>query len=232
MKLVFAALACAAVALAAAPAETVQSAPNTLTAAEKSAGWKLLFDGKVIDQWRGFKQKTVPAGWKVVDGAIAQVADGPDLVSIDEYGSFDFKFDWRVTPGSNSGVMYRVSETGEETYHTGPEYQVLDNKGHEDGKNVLTSAAACYGLYPPPRDVTRPPNSWNEGRIVLNGNKGEHWLNGVQTAAFEIGSAEWKAKVAASKFNEWKAFGTFAKGRLVLQQHGGGVSFRNLKIKS
>ena len=207
------------------------TAPNTLTPTEQTSGWKLLFDGKTIDQWRGFKQRTVPAGWRVVDGAIAQVADGPDLVSLEEYGGFDFRFEWKVATGANSGVMYHVSETGAETYHTGPEYQVLHNLGHDDGKSPLTSAAACHSLYAPPRDVTRPVGAWNEGRVVITGNHVEHWLNGEKTVSYELGSAEWIAKVAASKFNEWKAFGTFARGRLALQQHGGGVSFRNLKIK-
>jgi hypothetical protein len=161
-----------------------------------------------------------------------QVADGPDLVSLEEYGSFDFRFDWIVAPGANSGVMYRVSESGDQTYHTGPEYQVLDNARHDDGKNPLTSAASCHSLYAPPRDVSRPANAWNEGRIVIRGNRVEHWLNGERSVSYELGSAEWKAKVAASKFNEWKAFGTFARGRLALQQHGGGVAFRNLKIKA
>ncbi|HEX5069188.1 MAG TPA: DUF1080 domain-containing protein [Vicinamibacterales bacterium] len=212
-------------------ASVPQAGPNTLTAAERSAGWRLMFDGRKIDQWRGFKEKGVPPGWQVVDGTIKQVADGPDLVSLEEYGSFDFRFDWIVAPGANSGVMYRVSETGEQTYHTGPEYQVLDNARHDDGKNPLTSAASCHSLYAPPRDVSRPANEWNEGRIVIQGNHVEHWLNGERTVSYELGSAEWTAKVAASKFNEWKAFGTFARGRLALQQHGGGVAFRNLKIR-
>lgn len=207
------------------------SAPNTLTPAEKSAGWRLLFDGRTIDHWRGFKETAVPPGWRAVDGTIKQVADGPDLVSVEEYGSFEFKFDWIVAPGANSGVMYHVSETGEQTYHTGPEYQVLDNARHDDGKNPLTSAASCHSLYAPPRDVSHPADVWNEGRIVIRGNHVEHWLNGEKTVSYELGSAEWKAKVAASKFNEWKAFGTFARGRIALQQHGGGVAFRNLKIK-
>jgi hypothetical protein len=206
-------------------------APNTLTSVERAAGWKLLFDGKTIDHWRGFKEKGVPPGWQAMDGTIKQVADGPDLVSLEEYGSFEFRFDWIVAPGANSGVMYHVSETGEQTYHTGPEYQVLDNARHDDGKNPLTSAASCHSLYAPPRDVSHPADQWNEGRIVIRGTHVEHWLNGERTVSYELGSADWKARVAASKFNEWKAFGTFARGRIALQQHGGGVAFRNLKIK-
>lgn len=207
-------------------------APNTLTADERAAGWRLLFDGKTIDQWRGFKQQSVPPGWQVVDGAITRMAGGPDLVSVDEFGSFEFHFDWMVAPDGNSGVMFRVTEAEDATYRTGPEYQVLDNARHADGKSPLTSAASCYGLYAPARDVSRPAGSWNEGRLLVSGNKVEHWLNGERTVAYEIGSADWNAKVAGSKFKEWKQFGKAARGRLAIQQHDTRVAFRNLKIKT
>jgi hypothetical protein len=213
------------------PAGPAAQSPNTLTPGERAAGWRLLFDGKTIDQWRGFRQKTVPAGWQVVDGAITRVAAGSDLVSVEEFGSFEFRFDWMVAPGGNSGIMFRVTETEEATYRTGPEYQLLDNAGHADGKSPLTSAAACYGLYPPPKDVSRPAGSWNEGRLVVAGNRVEHWLNGERTVAYAIGSADWNARVAGSKFNEWKQFGKAARGRLAIQEHGDRVSLRNLKIK-
>lgn len=213
------------------PAGPAAQVPNTLTPDERAAGWRLLFDGKTIDRWRGFRQQSVPPGWQVVDGAITRVAGGPDLVSVEEFGSFEFRFDWMVAPGGNSGIMFRVTETEGATYHTGPEYQVLDNARHADGKSPLTSAAACYGLYPPSKDASRPPGTWNEGRLVVAGNRVEHWLNGERTVAYEIGSADWNARVAGSKFNEWKQFGKAARGRLAIQEHGEGVSFRNLKIK-
>jgi hypothetical protein len=213
-------------------AQTQTAAPNTLTPAETSAGWRLLFDGKTIDQWRGYKQQGVPTAFAVQDGAIVRVAGGPDLVSVDEYESFDFRFDWQLAAGANSGVMFRVTETEEQTYMTGIEYQILDNAGHPDGRSPLTSAGSCYGLYPPPKDVTRPIGAWNESRIVASGNKVEHWLNGEKTASYEIGSDEWNAKVAGSKFNAWKQFAKSARGRLAIQQHGGKVAFRNLKVKT
>jgi hypothetical protein len=212
-------------------AQVQKQAPNTLWHSEASEGWRLLFDGKTIDQWRGFRETGVPAGWTVVDGALTRVDASVDLISIDEFGSFDFKFDWQVTPGANSGVMYHVSEAEESTYHTGPEYQVLDNAGHEDGKSPLTSAAACYALYPPSRDVTRPVGEWNEGRILVNGSHVEHWLNGVKLVEYELGSADWNAKVKGSKFNEWPPFGKAARGHLALQDHGDRVAYRNLKVK-
>jgi 3-keto-disaccharide hydrolase len=220
---------CAVVALS---ASVPQAAPNTLTPAEKSAGWKLLFDGKTIDQWRGYKQPGVPEDWAVQDGTIVRVAEGPDLISRDEYTSFDFRFDWQIAAGANSGVMFHVTEAEDETYMTGPEYQLLDNKGHPDGASPLTSAGSCYALYAPPRDVTRPVGAWNEGRILIAANHVEHWLNGQKTASYELGSAEWNAKVAASKFKDWPGFGKAARGHLALQQHGGTIAFRNLKIKT
>jgi hypothetical protein len=171
-------------------------------------------------------------GWKVVDGTIARTDSSVDLVSIEEFGGFDFKFDWKISPGGNSGVMYHVTEAEESTYHTGPEYQILDNAGHEDGKSPLTSAAACYALYPPSRDVTRAVGAWNEGRILVDGHHVEHWLNGVKVVEYELGSADWNAKVKGSKFNEWPAFGKAARGHLALQDHGNLVWYRNLKIKT
>ncbi len=226
----------AAVAAIAAPrAQT--PAPNTLTAAEQKDGWKLLFDGKTIDKWRGFKMAAMPTNWGVVDGTLTltQVKQPPDIISIEEFSDFDFRFEWKIGEipgGSNSGVMFYVTEQGEATYHTGPEYQILDNARHPDGKNPLTTAAACYALYAPSRDVTRPVGEWNESRIVINKGKAQHWLNGEKVVEYDMNSADWKAKVAGSKFKEWSGFGVAHRGHLALQQHGGPVAYRNLKIKT
>lgn len=208
-------------------------APNTLSAEETVAGFRLLFDGKTIDKWRGFRQKSVPAGWQVVDGAITRVGGGPDLISIDQYAVFDFRFEWMVTPGQNSGVMFFVTEANEATYHSGPEYQVLDNALHPDGKDPLTSAGSCYALYAPPKDVTRRVGTWNEGRIVVDAaRRVEHWLNGTRTAQYQMGSPAWNTLVAASKFKEWPPFGLATRGHLAIQEHGGRVAFRSLRIKA
>jgi hypothetical protein len=226
----------AAIATIAAP--TAQTpAPNTLTAAEQKDGWKLLFDGKTIDKWRGFKMPAMPPNWGVVDGTLSltQVKQPPDIISIEEFSDFDFKFEWKIGEipgGSNSGVMFYVTEAGEATYHTGPEYQILDNGRHPDGKNPLTTAGACYALYPPSRDVTRPIGEWNESRIVINKGKAQHWLNGEKVVEYDMNSDDWKAKVAGSKFKEWSGFGVAHRGHLALQQHGGPVAYRSLKIKT
>ena len=204
---------------------------NTLTSEEKSGGWKLLFDGRTTNGWRGFKQKAAPIGWQVVDGALTRVGGGGDLLTNEQYSSFELQLEWKVPPGGNSGIMYRVTENAEETYHTGPEFQILDNTRHQDGKNPLTSAGACYALYAPSKDVTRPVGTWNHVRLLADGHAVEHWLNGVRVVKYDTDSREWREKVAASKFNEWPTFGRSLVGHIVLQDHGDRVAFRNIKIR-
>jgi hypothetical protein len=212
-----------------------EPAPNTLTDKEKADGWKLLFDGKTTDGWHAFRGKDIPDVWKVIDGALVvspkNGKKGGDIVSNDEYESFELAFEWKVTKGANSGIMYRVSEEKGQPYETGPEYQVLDNKGHGDGKDPKTSAASCYALYAPVKDFTRPIGEWNRGRIVVNGNHVEHWLNGEKVVEYDFGSDDWNKRVEASKFAKMERFGKEKKGRIDLQWHGDEVAYRNIKIK-
>jgi hypothetical protein len=212
-----------------------KAAPNTLTDGEKSEGWKLLFDGKTTSGWHAYRGKDVGDKWKVIDGALVlgqkDGKRGGDIVTDGEYESFDLKIEWRVTKGANSGIMYRVSETKGAPYETGPEYQVLDNKNHGDGKNVKTSAASAYALYAPTRDATKPVGEWNQARIVVKGNHVEHWLNGEMVVEYEFGSDDWNKRVAASKFSGMDRFGKESKGHIDLQDHGDEVAFRNIKIK-
>ena len=134
--------------------------PNTLTENEKAGGWRLLFDGKTTDGWHAFRGKDVPDKWKVLHGALVispkNGKQGGDIVTDEGFDNFELSFEWKVTPGANSGVMYRVSEDESAAYLTGPEYQILDNKRHPDGRSKLTSAASCYALYAPSEDATRP----------------------------------------------------------------------------
>jgi Domain of Unknown Function (DUF1080) len=222
--------------MAAHAAEPKEAKPNTLTAAEKKAGWKLLFDGKSTKGWRGYQKKTVPAAWKVEEGLLTFAGkkdgvEGGDIVTVDQYENFELSLEWRISEGGNSGVMYHVLESEDRPYKTGPEMQVLDNKKHKDGGNPLTSAGACYGLYPPPKDVTKPVGEWNQARLVVDGPHVEHWLNGEKVASYEKGGAEWNAKVAASKFKDWPAFGKATKGFIDLQDHNDPVAYRNIKIR-
>ena len=212
-----------------------EPAPNTLTARERADGWKLLFDGKTGRGWHRLGGKGLPDKWKVIDGALVvspkNGKTGGYVLTDDDFGSFELAFDWKVTPGANSGVMYRVAEEKPDPGLTGPEYQVLDNKRHPDGRSKLTSAASCYALYPPSEDATKPIGEWNRGRIVVRGSKVEHWLNGKKVVQYELGSSDWSARVAKSKFKEWKKFGTLKKGKIDLQDHGDEVAFRSIKVR-
>lgn len=213
------------------PTMGIREVHNTLTSQQKAEGWALLFDGKTTEGWRGYKQEKAPGGWQAVDGALTRVEGGGDIISVEQYGSFDLRFEWKVDPGGNSGVMYRVAESGDATYHTGPEYQILDNAAHADGQAALTAAGSCYGLYAPSKDVTRPAGSWNQARIVVRGNHVEHWLNGERIVQYELGSADWQERVAASKFKQWPDFGRLPRGHIALQDHGDRVAYRNIRIR-
>jgi len=200
-------------------------------AAPQQSGWVNLFDGKTIAHWRGYKETGVPPGWKVQDGAITRVAEGADLVSREQYADFEFEFEWKVPPGGNSGVMFRVTEALEATYHSGPEYQLLDNALHSDGKNPLTSAASSHSIAAPNHDMTKPVGQWNQSRLLVKGPHVEHWLNGEKIVEYELWNHDWKQRVQASKFKDMPRYGLMPTGHIALQDHGDWVAFRNIRIR-
>jgi hypothetical protein len=205
---------------------------NTLSAEEKAAGWQLLFDGKDANaHWRGYNKEKLPDKWVAEDGALVRKGGG-DIVTREEYESFEFSIDWKISEGGNSGIMFKVKESKEPPYYTGPEAQVQDNvKGHDPQK-----AGWMYQLYPASVDTTKPVGEWNH--FVLRCEKTPagtykcvHTMNGTKYCEYEIGSADWDAKVAKSKFAKWPEFGKMARGRICLQDHGNEVAFRNIKIR-
>jgi hypothetical protein len=219
-------------------ARTVASAPapdagtNTLTAAERSAGWRLLFDGTNMNSWRGYKEPNVPSGWSVVDGTIAKASPVEDIVSKEEFSDFDLQIEWKISEAGNSGIFYRGSEEADKIYWTAPEYQLLDDIKAADNKTRLTCAGAAYGLYPSPPGHLKPVGEWNVTRIVAKGAHIEHWLNGFKLLEYEAWSPDWEAKVAASKFAAWPKYGRLKKGHLAMQgDHSGTLAFRSIKIR-
>ncbi len=217
------------------PAATAQEdaqKPAASTDADET-GFTPLFDGTSLAGWHVYKKPGAPiVGWEVVDGAIARTAQGGDLMSDREFGDFDLRFEWKISPGGNSGVFYRATEDEEAAYWTGIEYQVLDDARHPDGKNGPDRhAAAVYGMYPPENAQTRPVGEWNSGRIVARGAHVEHWLNGTKVAEYELWTPEWKARVAETKFKDWPGYGMAKRGHIGLQDHGDPVSYRNIRIK-
>jgi hypothetical protein len=213
-------------------AQAPEPAPNTLTAAERAAGWRLLFDGKTTAGWRGYRKTEMPAGWQITpDGALTRAASAGDIVTVDQFDSFDLMFEWKIAPGGNSGVMFHVTEDLAAPWQTGPEFQILDNSGHADGAKPETSTASDYALHPPTRDLSKPAGSWNQSRLLVNGKQVEHWLNGEKVVAYTLESPEWVELVAKSKFAKYPKFGRAGRGHIALQDHGDMVAYRNIKIR-
>jgi 3-keto-disaccharide hydrolase len=198
--------------------------------------WKVLFDGKSTDAWRGFQRDSFPSkGWVVENGTLKTVVGGDkvDLITKDKYKDFELELEWKVAPGGNSGVMYDVSEKDnqKETYYTGPEMQILDDDLHADGKNSKTSAGALYALVAPVGKTLKPVGEFNQARLVKKGNHVEHWLNGKKIVEYELGSPELMKLIAESKFKDMPHFAKEGEGHIALQHHGQEVWFRNVRIR-
>lgn len=227
------------VALAVFAATESKSAPlNTLTDAERAAGWRLLFDGKSLDGWRAYNGKGAPPGqqWKVVDGALTLTqGGGGNIVTADPFDSFELVLDYKISKAGNSGVMFHQLELYPEPGMSAPEVQLQDNI---DGKDPQKSGW-LYQLYQPPIDpktgkpidATRPAGQWNTLRILIDGPKGEIEMNGVKYASFEMWGDDWNQRVAKSKFTQWPEFGNAKSGSICLQDHGNPIAFRNIKIR-
>lgn len=207
-----------------------QESHNTLTAAERAAGWRLLFDGRTTAGWTGFRQDSV-TGWRAEHGALVRVGPGGDIVTTEPFANFELALEWNVAPGGNSGIFFRVTDAAGAIYETGPEMQVLDDSGHADGKSRLTAAGSNFGLHAAPAGVVKRAGEWNRVRLVVNGSHVEHWLNGTKVVEYELWTPEWKALVQASKFKQWEGYGRALTGRIALQDHGDRVAYRDIKIR-
>lgn len=194
--------------------------------------WKSLLD-EAGTGWRGYRQSSLPAGWKVIDRALTRVGTGGDIVyGAEQFVDFELELEWKIQPKGNSGIFFRASETTERIYENAPEIQVLDNIGHPDNKTDFTVAGSNYALHPAPRDAVKPVGEWNTIRLVVRGSHVEHWLNGRQVVSYELWSPDWEAKVKASKFVEWPSYGRAAKGYIGLQDHGDWVAYRRIRVRS
>jgi hypothetical protein len=224
----------------------VSTLKNELTDLEKKNGWKLLFDGKTSNGWVGAYKNTFPEkGWNINDGILTiQKSDGSesnsfgDIVTTEMYSAFDLAFDFKITEGANSGVKYFVTlSEGNKGSAIGLEYQILDDVKHPDAKQGIDGNRTLASLYDlikankQPRFV-RKPGEWNQGRVVVYpDNKVEHYINGVKVVEYQRGSKEYRDLVAISKYKIWENFGEAKEGKILLQDHGDEVSYKNIKIK-
>jgi hypothetical protein len=210
------------------------AAENTLTDAEKSAGWTLLFDGKTTKGWHSFKKTTFPEkGWDVQDGWLHCLGKrGGDVISDGEFDNFELTWEWKQASGGNSGLKYFILETRKDAI--GHEYQMIDDERHEDAKvaggkhKTATFYDVLVTTVPAP---AKEPGQVNQSRIIVKGNHVEHWLNGTKVLEYECGSDEVKAAVAKSKFKNVAGFGEKVKAHLLLQDHNSEVWFRNIKLR-
>jgi Domain of Unknown Function (DUF1080) len=194
--------------------------------------WRVLFDGKLLDTFRGWRSDGMPQGWHVVDGTLAKEGHVDDLVTREQFGNFELELEWKIGRAGNSGVFYRGTREYDEIYWSGPEYQLLDDANAHDGRNPLTAAGSAYGLYGPPAGVVKPFGAWNKTRIVIKGDHVEHWLNGQKVVEYDFGSPEWKAKVAASKFSQYPHYGLAKAGLIGIQgDHPGSLALRHIRIR-
>lgn len=209
---------------------------------KKEKGWIALFDGKTLNGWHNYGKTTTSPAWTVEDGAIfynpSKRVPGQrgsnDLVTDKEFENFHFKYDWKIAKNGNSGLIFWVQEDTakyKQTYHTGPEMQVLDNDGHPDGKINKHRAANLYDLIAGKEGVVKPVGEWNTAEIVCNKGKMDFILNGETVLSTTYGDDSWKQMIAASKFKQWPDFGTVFKGRFALQDHGNEVWYRNILIR-
>ncbi len=219
-----------------------QAAPaNTLSAEERHAGWKLLFDGTSLAAWRGYQQTDLPPEWVAMDGTMGKVKTTNDIVTREQFGDFELVLDWKLALRGNSGIFYRATEKETKVYWSAPEYQLAEDSLTPDSRNLMTSVAAVYGFYPSKRGVVRPAGEWNTTRIVAKGPHVEHWLNGQLIAKYEMWSAEWNRKLHGDpadstkrplKFAPYKDFAMAKRGHIAIQgDHNGALSMRNIKIR-
>jgi Domain of Unknown Function (DUF1080) len=197
-----------------------------------SGAWHALLEDQSAPAWRGWKEPGLPPGWHVAGGVLTK--DGPvdDLVTLKSYGNFELELEWKIGKEGNSGIFYRGTREYDHIYWSAPEYQLLDDANTEDGKSRLTAAGSDYALYGAPAGVVHPFDQWNKTRIVVNGNHVEHWLNGSKIVGYELNSAEWKSKVAASKFAKYPNYGLATTGLIGIQgDHPGALAIRNIRIR-
>jgi Domain of Unknown Function (DUF1080) len=203
-----------------------------LTQSEKEAGWRLLFDGRNPDQWRGFGQPDFPAKkWNVENGCLHLMphASGGDLVSVDRFTNFELTWEWRIAFGGNSGLKYLINE---EHGPIGPEYQMIDDLHEEDGtRGPKYVTGSVYDVVGATNVVVKPLSEFNQSRLLVRGKHVEHWLNGRMVLAYELESDAVKAAIATSKFKGKDFYGVKVPGRILLQNHGAEVWFRNLRIR-
>lgn len=212
---------------------------NSLTDAEQENNWQLLFDGESTEGWRGYNDEELPSNWVVEDGTLKSLGEGGDLggdivYADEEFGNFELYLEWKLAEGGNSGIFYHVVE-GEKypvAYHTGPEYQLIDQLGFPQQLEDWQSIGGDYGMYTPNYEgVVKRTGEWNSSKIIFTEDKVSYWLNGKETLSFVPWSEDWEKRKSAGKWKDFPDYGKARSGLIGLQDHGSFIWFKNIKIK-
>ena len=209
---------------------------------ELSNGWQVLFDGKSTKGWHSYGKKEAGQAWEVENGTLFLNAEakndgvksGGDLLTNEVYEDFHLKLEWKVAPKGNSGILFYVQDDIDvysQTWHSGPEMQLLDNEGHPDAEIFKHRAGDLYDLIPSVKEAQKKAGEWNEVEIISKEGKLDFFLNGVNVVSTTMWNDNWSRLIRESKFKDMPQFGTFKKGHIVLQDHGDPVWFKNIKIK-
>ena len=214
-------------------ADAVPPPDNTLSEAERDAGWQLLFDGQSLEQWRTYGEQTTRSAWQIQDGAIVLTQrGGGDLITREAFENFELKLQWKIAEGGNSGIFFNADESELPIYVHAAEIQILDDARHPDNKQANRRSGSLYDLIAAPPASQKPAGAWND--VVISHQNGhlQAWQNGVQTVDIDLRSKAFKQLVAGSKFADWPEFAENTDGYIGLQDHGDVVSFKNLKIRT
>jgi hypothetical protein len=208
---------------------------NILSKKEKKAGWELLFNGENFEGWKIFQGGEVQ-GWKVLDGILNNSGvgsdHGGDIITTEQYQDFELAIEWKIAAQSNSGVFIRVQEgDSKKIYETGPEYQLLDDKGWPSKLDDAQYSGANYAMHKPIGAKVKQIDEWNTTRIIVKGSNVKHFLNGTKVVEYNLWTKEWKEAKKNSKWKDEPFYGMAKKGHIGLQDHGGLTQFRNIKIK-
>ncbi len=204
------------------------------SACEKKSDWIVLFDGTSTDAWRGFQRADFPTGgWQIENGSLKTIVGGDvcDIITKEKFKDFELEVEWRVSPGGNSGIFYRVTEDYPAVWQSAPEMQVLDDDLHHDGLDPKTSAGSLYALIAPTNKVLLPVGEYNKAKVIAKGNHVEHWLNGAKILEYELGSEALRSLIAESKFKDFPGFAQASEGHIALQHHGEELWYRNIRIR-
>jgi hypothetical protein len=214
--------------------EDAKQKDNTLSKKEKKQGWILLFDGTTMTGWHSFKNKE-SEGWDVKNGELYCKEEGvkkrADLITNNKYENYELLIDWKIAPKKNSGIIYMVTEENSATFESGPEYQLIDDIGYPAKLSDKQLSGANYDMHAPTAKVARPAGEFNQTKIVINKGHVEHWLNGTKVVDYQLWTPEWEQLKANSKWKDVKPYGMSKSGHIALQDHGGGVAFKNIKLK-